>query len=198
MKLEIKVLTAEDARNSFINIFKSSIIPKREGADKLLQWIESTDFFRAPASTRFHGAFEGGLCNHSLAVYESLKFINESWGLDLGEDSIALCALCHDLCKCNVYKVSTRNVKNERTGQWEKVPFYQFDDPGPYGFHGPKSVTRIQEFLHLSYDESRAIACHMGFGDQKNMNDVSSVYEKSPLAWALHVADEAATWRSKI
>ncbi len=100
MKLEIKVLTAEDARNTFINIFKSSIIPKREGADRLLQWIESTDFFRAPASTRFHGAFESGLCNHSLAVYESLKFINESWGLDLGEDSIALCALCHDLCKC--------------------------------------------------------------------------------------------------
>lgn len=198
MNLNINILTAEDARHTFINIFETVIIPKRNGADKLLQWIESTDFFRAPASTRFHGAFESGLCNHSLAVYKSLKFINESWGLNLDEDSIALCALCHDLCKCNVYKVSTRNVKNERTGQWEKVPFYQFDDPDPYGFHGPKSVARIQEFVHLSYDESRAIACHMGFGDQKNMNDVSSVFEKSPLAWALHVADEAATWRSKI
>lgn len=97
MKLEIKVLTAEDARNSFINIFKSSIIPKREGADKLLQWIESTDFFRAPASTRFHGAFEGGLCNHSLAVYESLKFINESWGWTWAKTA-SLCVPCATTC----------------------------------------------------------------------------------------------------
>lgn len=100
MKLDVKMLTVEDARNAYINIFKTIIIPKREGADKLLQWIDSTDFFRAPASTRFHGAFEGGLCNHSLAVYESMKFINESWDLGLADDSIALCALCHDLCKC--------------------------------------------------------------------------------------------------
>ncbi len=198
MKFDVKMLTVEDARNAYINIFKTIIIPKREGADKLLQWIDSTDFFRAPASTRFHGAFEGGLCNHSLAVYESMKFINESWDLGLADDSIALCALCHDLCKCNVYKISTRNVKNERTGQWEKVPFFQFDDPEPYGFHGPKSVARVQEFVRISYDENRAIACHMGFSDQKSMNEVSSVYEKSPLAWALHVADEAASWRCKI
>lgn len=199
MNIDFKIRTREDARAVFVDIFERLIIPKRPEADQLLRWIEDeTDFFKAPASTRFHGAFESGLCNHSLAVYEHLKFLNQAYGFNFAEDAMALCALCHDICKCNTYKVSSRNVKNEKTGQWEKVPFYAFEEQTPYGFHGPKSVYFVQRFIPISFEEACAIACHMGFSDQNNMNSVSSVYENNELAWALHVADEAASWRSGI
>ena len=188
------VLTQADARNKFIAIFKEKVIPVRKGADQLLAWIEQTDFFSAPASTRFHGAFEGGLCNHSLAVYEQLLRVNQAWSFNFTEAQMALVALCHDLTKCNCYKVSSRNVKNDRTGQWEKVPFYQFEEQAPFGFHGPKSAFIVQSFVRLTWEEGCAIACHMGFSDQQNMNSVSNVYGMYSLAWALHVADEAASW----
>lgn len=199
MKPEYVILTSKDARAAFIDIFDAVIIPERTGADRLLRWLDDeTDFFKAPASTRFHGAFEGGLCNHSLAVYEHLKFLNQAYGFGFAEDTMALCALCHDLVKCNTYKASTRNVKNERTGQWEKVPYYVFEEQESYGFHGPKSVFLVQRFVPLDFNEAAAIACHMGFSDQTNMNSVAAVFEKNELAWALHIADEAATWRSGI
>ncbi|WP_394970006.1 HD domain-containing protein [Candidatus Allofournierella merdipullorum] len=199
MNIEYKILTGEEARGKFIDIFDEFIIPERHGADRLLQWLDNeTDFFKAPASTRFHGAFESGLCNHSLAVYEHLVFLNQAYGFGFAQDTMALCALCHDLCKCNTYKVSSRNVKNDKTGQWEKVPFFAFEEQEPYGSHGPKSVFLVQRFVPLSFEEASAIACHMGFSDQANMNSVAAVFEKNELAWALHVADEAASWRSNI
>ena len=112
-------------REEFLQIFRQHVT--RPGADKLLDWLENkTDFVRAPASTRFHGACEGGLCMHSLNVYHALHdtFFQEGDS----EESFAICALLHDLCKANYYKPGTRNVKNEATGQWEKVHMGGFDD----------------------------------------------------------------------
>ena len=115
----------EDYRAQFIDIYNKNVT--RPGADRLLKWLEGTDFFTAPASTKFHGACECGLVMHSINVYNAMMqhFFTE------GEDSpetFAVCALLHDVCKANFYKVSTRNVKNDATGQWEKVPFYQVAD----------------------------------------------------------------------
>lgn len=186
-----------NTKEQFKSIFEAKVIPMRKGADRLLQWLEESDFFTAPASTRFHGAFEGGLCMHSLKVYENLLKVNADYGFGLSEDSMALVALCHDACKANTYKVSSRNVKNDETGKWEKVPYYAFEEQEPFGFHGPKSVFLVQQFIQLTFDEASAIACHMGFSDQANMNSVSAVYERNKLAWALHVADEAASWIDK-
>ena len=106
----------------------------RPGSEKLLDWLDhKTDFFTAPASTRFHGACECGLVMHSINVYNAMMqhFFTEGESAE----SYAICGLLHDLCKANFYKVSTRNVKNDVTGQWEKVPFYQVADQLPYG-HG--------------------------------------------------------------
>ena len=124
-----------DYKAEFIEIFRQNI--SRPGSEKLLEWMETTDFFRAPASTRFHCACEYGLVRHSLNVYHSLvdMFFEEGDNLE----SFTICALLHDLCKANYYKTGTRNVKNEETGQWEKVPFFQVEDAFPYG-HGEKSV----------------------------------------------------------
>lgn len=190
-----------NARDKFIEIFKSKI--KREGADKLLDFIcsPSSDFFTAPASARYHSAYEGGLCEHSINVYECLvnyldrDVCREKYGLNYSEESIAIVALLHDLCKMNTYKVSYRNAKNE-AGVWERVPYYEFDDNLPYG-HGEKSVYMISPFMKLSREEAFAIRYHMGFSNTENQmatNNVSKAFELYPLAFALSTADMEATY----
>ncbi|MBQ3018299.1 MAG: hydrolase [Clostridia bacterium] len=190
-----------NARDKFIEIFKSKI--KREGADKLLEFICSpaSDFFTAPASARYHSAYEGGLCEHSINVYECLcDYLNrsvakEKYGLNYSDETIAIVSLLHDLCKMNIYKVSYRNAKNEQ-GVWEKVPYYEFDDTMPYG-HGEKSVYMITPFIKLTREEAFAIRYHMGFSNVENQmatNNVSKAFEMYPLAFALSTADMEATY----
>ncbi len=180
-------------REEFFEIYKAHIA--RPGADKLLEWIDAnTDFFRAPASTRFHGACECGLVMHSLNVYHALhdSFFTEGES----EESFAICALLHDLCKANYYKVGTRNVKNDATGQWEKVPYYTVEDLFPYG-HGEKSVFLIERFMKLKTAEAVAIRWHMGgFDDAVRGGSfaISDAYNRYPLAVKLHIADLEATY----
>ena len=181
-------------REEFIGIFRQHIT--RRGADRLLEWMDTkTDFFTCPASTRFHGACEGGLCMHSLNVYHALHDQFFRAGED-SEESFALCALLHDLCKANYYKASTRNVKNDATGQWEKVPCYTVEDLFPYG-HGEKSVFLIERFLRLRTEEAVAIRWHMGgFDDAARGGSfaISEAYDRYPLAIKLHIADLTATY----
>ena len=187
-----------NARNRFIEVFKSKI--KREGADKLLEFIcsASSDFFTAPASARYHSSYEGGLCEHSLNVYDCLcEYLNrpvakEKYGLNYSDETIAIVSLLHDICKMNVYKTSYRNVKNEQ-GQWEKVPYFEFDDSLPYG-HGEKSVYMITPFMKLTREEAFAIRYHMGFSGPEDANQVGRALEMFPLAFALCVADMEASY----
>ena len=178
-------------KERFIEIFESNI--KREGAGELLSWLDKTDFFTAPASTKFHLCREGGLCEHSVNVYECLS---ERYGSDHSAETIAVVALLHDLCKAQFYKVSTRNQKNEQTGQWEKVPYYTIEDKFPFG-HGEKSVFLIERFMRLKIEEAIAIRWHMGgFDDAAKAGSftVSNAYEMYPLAVKLHIADVEATY----
>lgn len=175
-------------KEEFIEIYKSFI--KRQGAEELLNWLLTTDFFKAPASTKYHCACEGGLVQHSVSVYKTLreKYFNEDSDT---EESFAICGLLHDLCKAEFYKVSTRNVKNELTGAWEKQPFYSVEDSFPYG-HGEKSVFLIERFMRLKPAEAMAIRWHMGgFDNAAKGGDfsISLAYEKYPLAVKLHIAD---------
>lgn len=134
---------------------------KRDGINDLMDWLGSTDFFEAPASTRFHGSYEGGLCQHSLNVGKWLNKLAE--GLYPGQytkETLTLVALFHDVCKANCYKTSTRNVKNEQTGQWEKVPFFAWEEVLPFGGHGSKSMHLVEKFVKLTDEEASAINCH--------------------------------------
>lgn len=171
----------------------------RPGISDLLSWLEGTDFYTAPASSRYHGAFEGGLAMHSLNVYVRLKELSEVYWDDgpIPRESLAIVALFHDLCKVGCYKVSTRNVKNDQTGQWEKVPFYKHEEDFPFGGHGSKSVYLVQHFMKLEPHEAAAINCHMGAWDRHDYGDPGRVFENNRLAWMLHVADEAATYIDK-
>lgn len=184
------------ARDRFINIFKTKI--KREGADKLLDYLISSDFFTAPASARYHSAYEGGLLDHSLNVYDCLcayldrDYAKEKFKLSYSDETIAIVSLLHDICKVNVYKPGFRNVKNEQ-GKWEQVPTFEFDDKLPYG-HGEKSVYMISPFMRLTREEAFAIRYHMGFSNVDDQRNVGKAYEMFPLAFALSTADMEATY----
>lgn len=183
-------------KERFIEIFKEKIT--REGADKLLEFLEKSDFFTAPASTRYHGAFEGGLLEHSLNVYECLVDIlsrprmKELYGVSYSDESIAIAALMHDVCKVNFYKTSFRNAKDE-TGRWVSVPYYTIEDTLPYG-HGEKSVYIVSGFLRLTRDEAFAIRYHMGFSGTEDPGNVGKALEMFPLAYALCCADMEAAF----
>ena len=186
-------------KEEFLSIYRENIT--RKGADKLLEYLlsEESDFFTAPASTRYHGAYAGGLLSHSLNVYHNLKAYlarercSEVYHMpEYSDENIAISALLHDICKMNFYTVDYRNAKNEQ-GVWEKVPFYKIDDRLPYG-HGEKSVFLIQFFMHLRKEEAMAIRWHMGFSGPEDANTIGRALEMYPLAFALHVADMEATY----
>lgn len=180
-------------RSEFEAIFKENIT--REGADRLLEWLQKTDFFLAPASTRYHCAFEGGLVKHSVNVYKAL--MNKHFDPEVdNKESFAICALLHDVCKAQFYKVSCRNVKDPVTGKWEPQPYYTIEDEFPFG-HGEKSVFLIERFLRLKPSEAMAIRWHMGGFDnaaQGGSQAISQAYERYPLAVKLHMADLEATY----
>ena len=185
-------------KEKFIEIYNACI--HREGADKLLDYLENkSDFFTCPASARYHGAHEGGLCEHSLNVYYCLKEylarerVQELYGLHYSDETIAIVSLLHDLCKIGCYKKGFRNVKNDATGQWERVPTYTFDDPLPYG-HGEKSVYIVSGFMKLSREEAMAIRWHMGFSGPEDNRTVGQALQRYPLAFALSTADCEATY----
>jgi len=185
-------------RERFIEIFRKNIT--REGSDALLSFLcsDACDFFTAPASTRYHGAYEGGLCEHSLNVYDCLvdqlsrPRMKEKYGINYSDESIAIAALLHDLCKINFYRTSFRNVKDE-TGRWQSVPYYTIEDTLPYG-HGEKSVYIVSGYMRLTRDEAFAIRYHMGFSGPEDNGTVGQALEMFPLAFALSVADMEAAY----
>ena len=185
--------------NNYQFIFETEVKSaiKRDGIDDLLTALRVTDFFTAPASVKYHGACESGLVKHSLAVFENFWKIAPIFGFTHtpeNDESAAIVCLFHDICKINFYTTTYRNVKNEETGNWEKVPYYTIDEKFPFGGHGVKSMYLITKYMKLYDDEAMAICHHMGAWDKSNYSDPGKAYSYSLLAWLLHVADEAATY----
>lgn len=179
-------------KEEFLGLLRSI---NREGMDKLIEFIEKSDFFKAPASTRFHGDYEGGLLEHSMKVYELLidKVKNSPIEINVPEESLIIIALLHDICKVNFYKVDYRNTKNA-FGEWERVPYYTVEDTIPYG-HGEKSVMMITEYMKLTVEEKYCIRWHMGFTEPKELyNTLGQAFKKYPLALLMHEADLEATY----
>ena len=197
IKKGLTVNEMDALKERFINIFNEKV--KREGADKLLNYLQSPqcDFFEAPASTKFHGSYPGGLLQHSLNVYDCLVDIlsreryKTVYGVNYSEESVAIAALLHDICKAGVYVRDVRNVKID--GKWESVPYYSFEDNLPFG-HGEKSFYIASSFMKLTRDEAFAIRWHMGFSDTDNKAAVGKTFEMFPLAFALSTADMEATY----
>ena len=177
-------MKSEEIKNKIIELLGST---ERKGIDKVIKFLESSDFFEAPASTRYHGNYKGGLAEHSLNVYEIFKMKNEVYDFGLSGDTVKITALLHDICKANFYTVSTRNVK--KNGSWVKVPYYAVDDQAPFG-HGEKSVILLQQFIKLSREEVIIIRWHMGgYEPSQNYNSISNAWNICKAGVALHTAD---------
>lgn len=166
---------------------------KRDGMDRLLAWLEKSDFFTAPASSRFHGAYEGGLLQHSLNVYDEFKRLIAVYPeVKCDEESIVICTLFHDLCKVGMYTTEKRNRKNA-DGQWETYDAYKIEEMFCFGGHGSKSVYMLMRFIDLKPAEATAINNHMSaFGG--DVNSIGRAFEQYPFAWLLSVADQSATY----
>ena len=175
-----------DNRNLIIELLKSV---KRPGMGDLVSYLENSDFFEAPASTKYHLDIPGGLAKHSLNVYYNLK---KMCGDIYDEDTIKIVSLLHDVCKANTYKKSTKNVQNE-DGKWVIKQTYTVDDILPLG-HGEKSVILIQTYIDLSVQEMLAIRWHMGsFEGKDNLRYLNNAFNQCKLAVWLHIADLKAT-----
>ncbi len=179
-------------REEFISLF--SMYVHREGADKLLSWLEESSFFSDPASTKYHGAYEGGLCEHSVNVWgELVRLLKAYPEIKVSAETAAIIALLHDVCKIGCYKQELRNKKVNNV--WVQQPTYVFQEDFCFGGHGSKSVYLIQKYMPLTDEEAVAINCHMGSWDRSPSDyGVGNAYERFPLAWLLHVADESATY----
>lgn len=164
----------EELKQEFIHLLS---FVERDGVQSLLDWLESTDFYTAPASTKYHGAYAGGLLEHSLNVY--YRLVKRNTGINL--DTLTIAALLHDVCKANFYE------KTDGGG-------YRVNNLFPIG-HGEKSVILIMKHMQLTDEEITAISWHMGrFDDRAGGHDMIQAWEKCPLALHLHLADMEATW----
>ena len=192
-------------KERFLAIFHEQITPNFEGAEKLLNWIEQSDFFTAPASSKFHMSCEGGLVQHSLNVYDRLlKLIAFEYGTPDGNDKnkdlfyekelevtlpeIALIALCHDLCKAYSYTVEQRNVKVKDV--WVKEPFYQYNPRLEMGTQGSKSLFIIQNFIKgLTIPVCAAVTYYNGVGSGGDKDyQTLRMMEEYPIVMLTHFA----------
>ena len=187
----------QDKKEEFLTIFDEQI--HRQGAADLKNYLLRSDFFTAPASTRYHCAYEGGLCEHSINVYRRLLAnvrmqFGDEWESKVSHESVAVCGLLHDLCKIDFYKLDYRNVKEN--GEWQRKPYFTREEALPFG-HGEKSVYIAGSFIKLTREEAMAINWHMGGFDTRVRvvyYSVSDAYRMFPLAVLLHAADLEATY----
>ena len=183
-------------KEEFIDICHRDI--RRQGIEDLLAWLEKSDFYTAPASTKYHGCHEGGLLEHSLNVYHYLAKRLKYWGNNsYNDETIAICALFHDLAKVNLYQKGVKNIKNTDTGKWETIETYQINEKFPCGDHADKSVIILQNYIKLKSDEIMSIAAHMGgwtSAVKGGSQFIGKIFETCPLAVHLHLADMEATY----
>lgn len=183
-------------KEQFIKIMEQV---ERPGVDKLLDWLEGTDFYSAPASTRFHGSYPGGLVYHTLNVVYELRELVKFYEVEgIPKESIILVALAHDFCKINTYEETMVNVPPQRskTAKWEQQLGYKKNEPLKLG-HGAKSLSILQDFITLKDYEKEAIFWHMGAydtGTLSSVHDLYDVFEENKLAFLLHMADMVATY----
>ena len=174
-------------------IYKKLLLStKRPGIENLVQWLDNSDFKVAPASTRYHSNYEGGLLKHSLNVYEECMRQQDLIKLfNVPKESIIITSLLHDICKVNYYKMEMRNVK--KNGAWVQEPYYTVEDMFPMG-HGEKSIIIAQQYIQLTEVEIAMIRNHMGGYVDTSYFSSSNLFNKYPESIILHIADMKATY----
>ena len=205
----LKEIEIEANKQKFLELLQNV---NRDGIDKVIQWITSShsDFFTAPASAGYHGNYKGGLCEHSLNVYnaamqmrDNVLSLSKKYAESVSElcpdESIKIAALFHDLCKVNLYETELKFTKDD-SNQWRQYEAYTINDKFPMG-HGEKSVFMLQKLgLNLTGSEALAIRHHMGIFDAGAvMSDYlkhayNQTMNTNPLAVILVMADAFASY----
>lgn len=197
----------EENKKRFIELLSTV---DRNGIEGLIEYLQTTDFFEAPRSTKYHSNFKGGLCKHSLNVYDNLVKLNDMYELELDSESMIIAALLHDLAKVDYYEQYIQNRKHytekgplfDDHGRfyWEQVSQYRVKDskerPNVYSEHGVCSFLIVNKWIHLTDDETAAIINHHMDMDKSGYvrTDISEIYNRYPLAALLHIADTMATY----
>lgn len=190
-----------DDKERFVSILRAT---NRAGIANVIAGLEELGFFMAPASTRFHGSFPGGLMLHSLNVYDQAVILRDAelkvrpdLANALTDDTIAIAALLHDVCKAEVYK-EVEKFRKDKDNQWEKYKTYTVD----YSFmplgHGEKSVIRLLRWgLEMTDAEVLAIRWHMQAFDLSDSPESRASYSQAsmscPLLAILIAADGLAS-----
>jgi len=168
---------------------------KREGIERLVDWLNGTDFFTAPASSSpaKHGCKEGGLAEHSLNVYLLFDEKVRRFGLDMRSDESVIAAISHDFCKIDVYK--PHYIKGKKKGEPDKISEnkpYEKEDRFPVG-HGEKSIILASRHIEMTQNEMLLVRWHMGPYDEEFERNRSYFEPVCPAIYAFHFADHEAT-----
>lgn len=192
-------------KKEFIDLINS--INREFDKEKLINWLENeSDFFTAPAAARYHCPYEGGLCEHALDVYYTLKNLNYGYMPELtvtveeaeqgihkykyDEDTIKIVGLLHDISKANYYEMCARNVK-DKSGNWQQVLEYRArDDRFVYGSDEQNTEFMVSAFIPLTLDEKAALL-HKSGGTafDSTQENIPAIFDKYQLAVLLHCAD---------
>lgn len=190
-------------KETFINLLQS--LTDRPGISNLIDFLNSSDFFMAPASLKLYKNYAGGLCEHALERYHHLKLLVETNGWkSIPSDSIVICSLLADLNKINYFKLvgSRKRVLNPETGneEWTTVQDYKVVEPEDrfiFGTSGQNAERIITNYMPLKDEESAAII-NMGVNYENPTFNLSYIYKKYPLACLLNGADQLATFASDL
>ena len=195
----------EANKNRFIEILSSI---NRKGVDEMIEYLKDSDFFIAPASTKYHCNFLGGLCKHSLNVYDNIMALNNLYNLNIDDDSLALVSLLHDVSKVNFYEeyfqnkklYSPQGSKYDEGGRydWVSVKSYKIKEPElrmVSGEHGFNSYMIIKNYINLSDEEITAIVNHhLGMDNGYCFKDMNEVCDRYPIVTLLHLADMCSVY----
>ena len=183
-----KEILKDIINNRICNYGSSSVKP-------LIIFLEGLNFFSSPASTRFHGCSEGGLWRHSYGVLKKAVSLLDAFKVNQGHDEFSynlfVACLFHDACKAGLYTVDYRNVKDEKTGQWGKIPYYKIKEDSTACGHGGESLRRIERFVYLPGEWALAVYWHMGsYGLSSDENyQYLAACRNFPEVLLLHTAD---------
>lgn len=185
----------------------------RSGADLegLKECLAYYGFYSAPASTKYHSSFSGGLCQHSLIVYDLLKKLTDQYCPGMyPEDTIRIVGLLHDIAKSNYYveEVKNRKVYQNNGSKIDSVGRYDWESYTGYSINGPEnrnllgtleenSYYIVSQYIPLTLEESSALLNHCGGveGSSSSMNrDLSAIFRRYPLVALLHMADFLASY----
>jgi len=167
---------------------------ERPGMNELLAYMVDGGFFTSPASTRYHGCYEGGLAKHSLGVFDELTAFNNRFKFGVDANTITITTLLHDLCKMGAYRPTAK--------PGSKQP-YSWNPAQPKG-HALLSLLRIvRTGVELTELEESMIRYHMGiYGSQECMGDkgefkmrpdgMFKAWNKFPIVRWMYFSDEAA------